>query len=292
MNFAQFYLQNETGERKSLCVDSPITLVKPEGLGIELSQTCVDLDNGFFSVSNESTPQNPITADLMFRKYAYENYRDFVNWINAAKELFFIYSPYGAAEFYRRVIVTYLKKTVRGKGGWMSVGVSFKPLTPWYLPTALRISLTKQTETAMRYPFTYNSALRYGTSSIGSYAATIEPAGHLPASLMFTYKGAATNPVVSLTGVSTGKVYGRCIITAAFSKNDTLKLFTSPRDGFIKKIFADGTEADLIDSNAVDITEDPFLRLPLEESCNLQLSADDALSGDAEALVYYYFRSV
>lgn len=292
MNFAKFYLQNETGERKSLCVDSPITLVKPEGLGIELSQTCVDLDDGFFSVSDESTPQNPITADLMFRETAYETYRDFINWISEAKELFFVYSPYGSAEFYRRVVVTYLKKTVRGKGGWLSAGVSFKPLTPWYLPTAPRISLTKQTETAMRYPFTYNADLRYGTSSIGSYAADIAPDGHLPASLRFMYKGAAKNPVITLTGAASGKIYGRCIIDAVLSDNDTIELFSSPRDGYIRKIAADGTETDLIDSNAVDITEDPFLRIPLEESCHLQLTADEALSGSAEVQVYYYYRSV
>ena len=289
----KFYLENETGVRWDLNGKTGVLLSNPAGLGVKLNNQYTDLENGFFkNIGSKAEPQGSVVADIVFTKKAYETYRSFLSWISDARELILIYSPYEPLEFYRRVEMQYLTKGELGTAKWLTTPISLACLTPWYLPKALSIALTKQKETAMRYPFTYNAGLRYGTSSIGSYAADIAPDGHLPASLRFVYKGAAKNPVITLTGAASGKVYGKCIITAELSAEDTIELFSSPRDGYIRKISADGTETDLIDTNAVDITEDPFLRIPLEESCHLQLSADDALSGNAEVQVYYYYRSV
>lgn len=289
----KFYLENETGVRWDLNGKTGVRLSNPAGLGVKLNNQYADLENGFFkNIGSKAEPQRSVVADVVFTKKAYETYRSFLSWISEARELILIYSPYEPLEFYRRVEMQYLTKGELGAAKWLKTPISLACLTPWYLPTALRIALTKQSETAMRYPFTYNTVLRYGTSSIGSYAADIAPDGHLPASMRFVYKGAAKNPVITLTGAASGKVYGKCIITAELSAEDTIELFSSPRDGYIRKISADGTETDLIDTNAVDITEDPFLRIPLEESCHLQLSAEDALSGNAEVQVYYYYRSV
>lgn len=288
-----FYLENETGVRWDLNGKTGVRLSNPAGLGVKLNNQYADLENGFFkNIGSKAEPQGSVVADIVFVKKAYETYRSFLNWISAARELVLIYSPYEPLEFHRRVEMQYLTKGELGAGKWLTTPISLSCLTPWYLPTALRISLTKQTETAMRYPFTYNADLRYGTSSIGSYAADIAPDGHLPASLRFAYKGAAKNPVITLTGASSGKSYGKCILNTVLTAEDTIELFSSPRDGYIRKIAADGTETDLIDSNVVDITEDPFLRIPLEESCHLQLTADETLSGSAEVQVYYYYRSV
>lgn len=289
----KFYLENEAGVRWDLNGKTGARISNPAGLGVKLNNQYADLENGFFkNIGSKAEPQGSVVADVVFTKKAYETYRSFLSWISEARELILIYSPYEPLEFYRRVELQYLTKGELGAAKWLTTPISLACLTPWYLPTALRIALTKQSETAMRYPFTYNTGLRYGTSSIGSYAADIAPDGHLPASLRFVYKGAATNPVITLTGAASGKIYGRCIISDVLSEEDTIEMLTSPRDGFIRKISADGTEKDLIDTNAVDITEDPFLRIPLEESCHLQLSADDALSGNAEVQVYYYYRSV
>lgn len=289
----KFYLENETGVRWDLNGKTGVRLSNPAGLGVKLNNQYADLENGFFkNIGSKAEPQGSVVADVVFTKKAYETYRSFLSWISEARELILIYSPYEPLEFYRRVELQYLTKGELGAAKWLTTPISLSCLTPWYLPTALRISLTKQTETAMRYPFTYNAALRYGTSSIGSYAADIEPDGHLPASLRFVYKGVAKNPMITLTGASSGKNYGKCILNTEIKAEDTIELFSSPRDGYIRKIAADGTETDLIDSNVVDITEDPFLRIPLEESCHLQLTADEALSGSAEVQVYYYYRSV
>ena len=289
----KFFMENETGARWDLNGKTGVWISNPEGLGVNLNNESSDLENGFFkSTGSKAEPQGNVVADIVFVKKAYETYRSFLNWISAARELVLIYSPYEPLEFYRRVELQYLTKGELGAGKWLTTPISLPCLTPWYLPTALRIALTKQTETAMRYPFTYNADLRYGTSSIGSYTADITPDGHLPASLRFVYKGAAKNPVITLTGAASGKVYGKCIITAELSAEDRIELFTSPRDGYIRMISADGTEKDLIDTNAVDVTEDPFLRIPLEESCHLSLNADEALSGSAEVQIFFYFRSV
>ena len=239
----KFFMENETGARWDLNGKTGVWLSNPEGLGVNLNNGYADWENGFFkNTGSKAEPQGNVVADIVFVKKAYETYRSFLNWISAARELVLIYSPYEPLEFYRRVELQYLTKGELGAGKWLTTPISLPCLTPWYLPTALRIALTKQTETAMRYP------------------------------------------VITLTGAASGKVYGKCIITAELSAEDTIELFTSPRDGYIRMISADGTEKDLIDTNAVDITEDPFLRIPLEESCHLSLSA--------EVQIFFYFRSV
>lgn len=122
-----------------------------------------------------------------------------MDWLQASSALTLIYAPDGR-EYHREVTVSFLTKTELKLGRWLYVPASFACLTPWYLPTPLRLSMTKQASNAMRYPFRYAGSLIYGSSSAGSMTAEISPDGHYPAALRFEYSGAAVDPVLTLRG--------------------------------------------------------------------------------------------
>ena len=146
----KFYIENEAGERRDLNGKTGIFLSNPAGLGVKLNNQYADLENGFFrNIGSKAEPQGNSVADIVFTKKAYDTYRNFLNWLFAAKELSLIYSPYEPLEFYRKVELQYLTKGELGAGKWLTTPISLPCLTPWYLQTALRVHPTKQTETAV-----------------------------------------------------------------------------------------------------------------------------------------------
>lgn len=137
---AKYILENEAGERFDLTAPANIFLVNVEGLGITTNVTYGDLENGFFHTLYEQTPQNNITGDLVYQTAAYDNYQTLVNWIIRAKALYFCYQPL-ETEYRRIVKLNYIVKERRTAGGWMRAGISFAPLTPWYLAQPTEIGM-------------------------------------------------------------------------------------------------------------------------------------------------------
>lgn len=285
----KFYLRNEAGAEVPLNGEERIFFSDPAGLGISYSSAYADIGSGFFKNTEKKLPQTTIPGTLTFMKTAYTRYQEFINWAEAAQELYLIYKPL-SEEYWRRVELSYLTKTELSAGTWMQVPAEFTCLTPWYIPSPLNLAFETESENVMTYEFTYDDALIYGSGSAGEYSTMISAKGHVPAALVMEYSGAAVNPVISLTGVVSGKVIGMCRIRGEFSTTDKIILSTQYGDSYVKKISADGTETDLID--AVDITTEPFFRVPLSEPCELNFSDDGALNGTAAAQAFFYYGSV
>lgn len=285
----KFYLKNETGAEVPLNGEEKIFFSDPSGLGVSYSSSYADIGSGFFKNTEKKYQQGTIPGTLTFMRTAYEKYLEFINWIEAAQELYLIYRPQ-TTEYWRRVELSYLTKTELTAGTWMQVPAEFICLTPWYIPSPLNLAFESEPDNVMTYDYTYDDNLIYGSGSAGEYSAAITAKGHVPAALLVEYTGVAVDPVISLTGIVSGKVYGECRISGELEATDKLVLSTEYRDSYIKKISADGTETDLLD--AIDITAEPFFRVPLEEPCELSFTADSILSGTAAAQAFFYYGSV
>lgn len=293
MSFAAFYFENEIGERWDLNVLSDVTFTHAEGLGFALNPKRVGIGEGFFKlISREEEPEANIVGDLLFKPAAYPRYRALVDWLSASTEYIFVYCPYGSKEFYRRVSLNFIEKSVRGSWGQLSCAVSMACLTPWYLPTPLALNFEGDEDTAMRYEFAYDDKLVYGESGGGVYSVEIPARGHVPAALRVRYTGAAADLEISLTGVESGTEYGKCAISGSIGATEILELFTAKRSGYIKSIAADGTETDLLDAGRVDISTEPFFRAPVHEASILKLTGAGTLTGKVSAQAYFYYRSV
>lgn len=288
----KFYLENAAGERRDLNGKDRVYFSDPVGLGITLAQSYADLGNGFFSpISTGSEPQQQPGGTLNFTgPDPYADYRELINWMSGSDGLVLVYLPYGSEEYSRRVDINYLSKGELNFVRWLVVPVSFNVLTPWYraAPSKLTLSVTEGNE--LRYPYYYTEDLIYGNSSTAAMSADVAKGGHVPAAIKMTYTGEILNPRIALIGAQTGRTYGICSIGVQLSSSDTLEFSTLQRDSYARLRKADGTARDLLD--ALDLSSEPFFRIPLSEPCVLEVAADDTFTGAADLQIYYYYRSV
>ena len=247
-----FYLQNELGNRvplnnepNNLLANAPqnggIFLTEPEGLGLEFGDTFADIGEGFFRMVSKKHNQRVIGGKLNFIVKPYEMFNAFVNWCIAAKDLYFVYNPYGT-EFYIHVEIESLQKTEMNQLGYMEVPIRLKYLSPWYVPSPAVITMLGEDVTGFTFgdDETEGSQLDGTDVLIGSmaeaYASEIEAYGHLPAAVKITLKGIASNPVFRLVGKETGIEYGRCAIEKSFGSETTIELFMINLNLFILQI--------------------------------------------------------
>ena len=290
-----FYLQNESGSRIGLNNETGIFLSKPEGLGLEFGDTFADIDEGFFKMVSKKHRQRTISATLNFITKPYESYNNFVNWCIAAKELYFIYNPYGK-EYYIHVEIDSLQKTEINEFGFLEAPIKLKYLSPWYIPYPAQISMVGEDVSVFMFgdDETDGSVLDGDDVLIGSsseaFTSEISAYGHLPAAIKLTFIGTTSQPVFRLVGKETGIEYGKCYIDKSFGDNTTIELSTMYEDSHVKSIDILGNEMDLLPY--VDLTSEPFFKVPFTESCILTIADSGSLSGKVDGQIYYYYRSV
>lgn len=293
----KFYFENQIGDRINLNNEDGIFLYEPSGLGLEYENEYGKSESGFFMRIKDEIAQNATEFTLVFppNEYCesqyepYERYRRLIDWIYSATELYFVYCPYGTYEYYKKVDIETIEKSELDKYGSLRPKVSILPLTPWYLPAPININFGgDDDEHVMRHTFTYDEYLHYGVGT-SAYAADITMKGHIPSAVKITFQGQVINPSVTLRGSVSRTVYGKCSITGEFHQDDTFILSTAEQNSYVKKIDSQGVETDLLDS--IDITTNPFFRVPTSEPCEISI-AGDSIYGKASMLLYVYYRGV
>lgn len=280
--------ENEYGDRYSINGEHGVYSTALSGFGFSKSPTVENLGRGFFAETDTlKEPQQTIGFTLTFAVNAYAAYEELLDWIENQRALYLVYTPFGGVEYIRRVTVRSVAKTELTQTRWLEVPVTLSCLTPWAHPVPLAISMTGISPYSKRYPYRY--PYRYGTSAAGAYTASISPSGHLPAAIRFVYAGAASNPVLTLTGAS-GAIYGRCAITTSLESTDILEISSLDQDSYVRKISVSGVITDLIDS--VARVPEIYPHAPINEDCTLRFAADGTPTGKATAYVYYYRRTV
>lgn len=280
-----FYIENEKGERYDLNAKDGLFFDNPSGLGQTMSVVSADIHKGFFKdTTGDVEPQGSINGDIVFTQSAYSTYRTFINWLNKATALYFIYCPTGETEFRRRVMLDYIEKTQLEASRWLRCPVCFKCMTPFYRAAATTLSM-EDVGSAMRYTYTYDDDLRYAASSIPGMSCEVQGQGHIPSAINFSVTGALANPQLTLTGEDSGTVYGKLKLSTSTTSGQTLNIISRYGE---TSVTIDGVNA----LQYVDLSFDPWIRIPTTEMCNLVLSSDDDMSVTVTLLMYDYYRSV
>lgn len=285
----KFYLQNEKAERIALNGENGIAFADPSGLGVEYRRTYANVGDGFFNLVNTDEKQATPRGTLIFMRDPYAQYVQLTEWIAQAQELLLIYAP-KSTEYYRRVDVNVLSKTEITAGTWMEVPATFACKTPWYLPVPVNLVFNSSVTNNMVYTFRWTEELKYTAGVGGAFSAQISPRGQIEGSIKLRFVGSVINPVITLTGLQTGRIYGQAKITASFNIGDTLELMTSKSGSYIHKISSDGTVTDLI--NYIDVSTEPFFKIPLNEQSLIKITSNNEIVGSASAEVYFYYRTV
>lgn len=288
----KFYLENSAGERRDLNGQNGVFFKDPTGLGITLARSYADLGHGFFKpISTTAEPQTQPGGTLVFHgPDPYADYRNLINWMSDSEDLVLVYLPFGTEEYYRRVDINYLSKGELTLVRWLEVPASFSILTPWYRPAPSRLTLATTQGRELRYTYRYTEDLIYGSSSAATMSADIAKGGHVPAAVKISYTGSILNPRITLKGAASGDTYGVCSLAVSLGASDTLEFSTLNQDSYVRIRSATGIVTDLLD--VVDLSIEPFFRVPLNEPCTLEITADDVFTGTADLQIYYYYRSV
>lgn len=223
------------------------------------------------------------------RETNYAQYREFARFVaTAGTGLLLVYEPYAGAVFYRRVRLRALTKGERNRVGWLEIPMEVNALTPWFLPYDVRFELSSL-EGALRYDVgRFDSGGVFTNTQAGEFGAAVQPEGTEPGSLQLRFTGAVSAPVLTLTGLQTGAVYGRCALEYTLVSGDVLEYSSRPADSFCRLIRGGQT---VPMDDWMDPASDPWLRVPTTEPCDLRLSGQ-GISGTAAVTVNYYYSTV
>lgn len=180
MRVAEFYLINEKGQEYSLMDEINYCLLTDvDGLGCSYSTEYQQLGNIFINTLRQME-QGIINGIAKFRNY--DNFRDFINFVETAKKLKFLYKiPLSNArkeEYLKDVSIKSISKgTIIDEEERLSSSISFDCLTLWYQDKETVYTINKLEE-ELQWDF------RWGTrfADYTSRSITFNNNGHTKAS--------------------------------------------------------------------------------------------------------------
>lgn len=280
----QFKLVNEKGQEFSLMdIEKYCLLTEPSGLGYSYSTEYEQLENNFL-INLRRLEQGLITGSANFSHY--DNFMSFVNFIESAKKLKFVYSvPYQSESkvYYRDINIKSLGKSEKQTNGIISEAVEFDCLSLWYEQNETIFKIETY-EDEMRYPYTWNSRyIDYNTRSI-----QFNNKGHIEAPFQVEIDGFVQNPTISI--LVDDEEYAS--IKVPITINEYEKLLYSSKTGeiYIQKQNTDGTKENLWKKSYIDIRKQNIFKLPIGVS-EIRLTADDDVL-NAKLIIFPQYKAV
>lgn len=290
----RFWLEDQDGERVPLNGENKIWLSAPEGLGLEEAAKYAGNNGGFFLRSDKSgdkqaTPKFKLT---FIGPNPYASYRLFMDWMLMTEELSLVYTPGRMADTYRRRIeVENVEKGELNRVGWLECPLSFAVLSPWIMTHVIEAEITAEGTEPFRVGFGRVDVDRLSDGYEYMASVTVQPTGHLPASLYLTHTAGSklVNPEITVTGAVSGTEYGRMAITGEVSAEETLEYSTEPLRSYIRARSAGGVR-DLLP--AADLAYEPYPTLPTDEPTVITMTTEEVSSGTMRVEVRQYRRTV
>lgn len=269
----KFALENSTGERLSLHSNT-IMLYEPSGLGIGESREYGQQEYGFYGIGTHEYEQPVISGTLLFlpgTQSPYKSYQEFVEWVQAAKNLKLVYVPYPGRELYMDVTLDRLELGELTKVGVLECPVTFSGLSPYHKRNPLMYAFrSTASDNPMR--FTFRFPFRF-TDSGAEDAVVFSPQGHYPAALEAVINGPVSNPRLICSNANTGEVYGDLDLTGvSVAEGDRIHYSSMPNADGIWLISGGGVRTDL--TGHLNINNNNWIRVPVGVSCRARLSAE------------------
>lgn len=278
----EFKLVNEKGQEYSLMnINDYCLLTEPNGLGYSYSTEYERLGNTFIA-NLRKVEQGQINGTVNFLKY--DNYKNFIDFIESAEKLKFSYKiPFeqGVKEYFKDIEIQSLSKSEIQTNGLISETIVFDCLSLWYEENT--VIYTIQPETGeIRWDFRWDSRfIDYDTRSL-SYINK----GHVEAPVLIEMCGHLVNPKIEL--YIEGELYQTVSFNTEIVEYEKLLYCTKENEFYMRKQNTDGTIEDLYDLDIISFENDNVIRLPLNKSCEIKLTADnEVLNAQVTILAYY-----
>lgn len=284
----QFYVQNQYGEKIELQGGS-VFLWEPEGLGFEDDVEYMEAD-GFFIETRREQAQVEKAGTLVFKPTeAYMSYLDFANWIFAAQSLTLAYKP--AREWYfLDVDIIRMEKTELTIGGVLEIPITFMPLSPWYTPYDLNLTIDGEGADGIKkymysYPYRYSNSARAG---VLDFSVTSQ----IPCDFTLTIPGVIQNPILTAKRLDIDTLIGEIdLSTVSAGAGETIEFTNVPRKAGARLLTESG-EVDLTEQIGINMGVPAFFRLPPNVPLEFALIATSLVGVQAQIRIYRYLRTV
>lgn len=280
-----FRLVNEKGQEFSLMdIKNFALLTDPNGLGINYESEFERVGNTFVE-SVRTLQQGQISATLNFINY--DNYKKFIDYMVRSSSLKLAYKvPYdsGDMEYFRDISITNIDKSEKGLNGIISENITIDCLSLWYKEnqTSYFIRITNQ---SIIWDFKWDSMFVSYSNNTVEYVND----GHVPASLQVVFNGVVGNPQIKL--LVENEVYQTIKFNTLIEEGESL--FYSSRDNEfeISKIKENGSKENLFNLDVIDFENDNLLKIPINKSTKIEVSADTDITS-AQISVFTYYLAV
>lgn len=282
----EFNLINEKGQKFSLMdIYNAFLLTEPQGLGYGYTTEYQQLGNTFIE-NLRNIQQGQIIGTANFLEY--DNYKSFVDFVEGAENLRFGYKiPYrdgSTKEYFKDISFQNITKTQKQINGIFSETVTFDCLSLWYEENTVIYTITPQTN-EIRWDFLWDSRFTdYDTRNL-QYINQ----GHTEAPILVQMDGHLVNPKIEL--YVDGELYQSVEINVEIQEYEKLLYGTREDDFYVMKQNTDGTTTSLFDLDHISFENDNVIRIPVNRSCDLRLTAQNEVL-NAQVTILPQYKSV
>lgn len=261
----------------------------PTGLGFSTERDYSPVDDGFWAPTGGNAGQKEIAGTLVFRKNAYQKYREIVDFVTQAKALQIVYCPFGTQKYYMDVCMDLMEKSEISIGV-LEVPVQIRGTSPWRSSNQMHIVSTGHSggnikRYGYRYPYHYSLTGVSGT-------AKFRIAGHFDGSIELRAAGPLTAPTFSVKNADTEEEYGWVDLSSiSIAKDETLHYSSLVNNAGIWKTSGEEGKTDLIDSVELVPGIPLFMRIPTETWVIAELVSESSADTAFDLTVYEYWKT-
>ena len=263
----EFYLMNEKNEKYSLMdIENYCLLTDPSGLGYEYDTEYEKLGN-LFVESIRTLTQGRIGGTANFKSY--ENFRDFVNFVEAAKKLKISYKipiENELVEYFRDVKMKSLSKTQKLPNGCISESVLVDCLSLWYQDEKTIYDINEQD---IIWDFYWDPYFAdYDVRSV-----VVNNDGHVDAPFQIEIPDYLKNPVIEI--LVDGKVINRLALEIEIQNGQKFQYSSKEGEIYLRVQNSNGTYTSLFTNDYVDINNENIFQLPQGNEVEIRMSAEN-----------------
>lgn len=281
-----FYFENEKGQRIDCQkVNGNLFLYNVDGLGFEKEVEYIRVGNTYVK-NDEYIKQNIINGELEFYEMTYDEYKNFVDFILKSAKLKIIYVPKlsNRTEYYRDIDFVKIGKSEEDEYNILVSPIQINCTSLWYKQNTVKYTIEPLTD-EIRWDFRWDSSFMDYDSRSLQYIND----GHIEAPVEIEISGHVVNPKIEL--YIEGQLYQTVPFNVEINSYEKLLYGTKENNFYIEKQHTDGTRESLFNLDVITFENDNVIRLPVNKSCELRLTADNEVA-NAQITIFPQYVAV
>lgn len=252
MPASKYFIMNEKAVRWSL--NSPDTgiFTAPSGFGYEFDGKYLSVGDRWAVESNDMKQRKP-SGKIIFPKKPYQTFRQFIDFLNSAKELTLIYQPAGIEqEFFADIDLTSIEKGYFTKGKALEVPIKFVCRSLFYTTQKFEYKIERDLQ-ELRWDFKWETKF----NDLQNVNFLFNNTGHAGSPFVISFTGYCMNPIITV--YNGGELVHQIPFNIELEADETLKISTFDDDLFIE---VNGQDR----RSCLNLANENFFKLPVGES--------------------------